>query len=89
MQLLEEFLVSCGEAVDRLGEEGPEDRPAQITEKYMLLVDHGNLCEDCNEAEGPQSEGADERPKEDKLAPVEETFANYRAGFQAGQNLKL
>jgi hypothetical protein len=88
MQLVEEFLVSCGEAVDRFGEEGPEDRLAQITEKYTLMVDHGNLCDDCNEAERPQSDGENERPEEDKLAAVDETSADYKAGFEAGQNLE-
>lgn len=48
MQLVEAFLVNCGEAVDRFGDEGPEDRLAQITESYMVLVDHGNLCDNCN-----------------------------------------
>jgi hypothetical protein len=33
MQLVEAFLVSCGQAVDRFGEEGPEDRLAQISGK--------------------------------------------------------
>jgi hypothetical protein len=88
MQLVEAFLVSCGEAVDRFGEEGPEDRLAQITASYMALVDHGNLCDDCNEAEVSEPIEANERPEEDKLSPVDETSSDYKAGFQAGLNLE-
>ena len=88
MQLVEAFLVSCGEAVDRFGEEGPEDRLAQITESYMVMVDHGNLCDDCKEAEVPPSDGANDRPEEDKLPPVDEKSTGYKAGFQAGQSLE-
>jgi hypothetical protein len=88
MHLVEAFLVSCGEAVDRFGEEGPEDRLAQITASYMLMVDHGNLCDDCNEEEVPQSDGAIDGPEEDNLPPVDETSADYKAGFKAGQNLE-
>jgi hypothetical protein len=47
MQMVEGFLVTCGEAIDRFREEGPEDRLAQTTESYMTMVDHGNLCDDC------------------------------------------
>ena len=88
MQLVEAFLVSYGEAIDRFGEEGPEDRLAQITASYMAIVDHGNICDDCNEAEVPESVEVNERPEEDKLPPVDETSADYKAGFQAGQNLE-
>jgi hypothetical protein len=88
MQLVEAFLVSCGEAIDRFGEEGPEDRLAQITESYMRMVDHGNLCDDCNEAEVLEYVEANERPEKDELPPVDEKSADYIAGFQAGQNLK-
>lgn len=88
MRLVEEFLVSCGEVVDRFGEEGPEDRLAQITEKYTLMVDHGNLCDDCKEAEGMGPDGVDERPEQDELSPVDENSADYKAGFEAGQHLE-
>jgi len=88
IQLVEAFLVSCGEAIDRFGEEGPEDRLAQITASCMAIVDHGNICDDCNEAEVPESVEVNERPEEDKLPPVDETSADYKAGFQAGQNLE-
>ena len=87
MQLVEAFLVSCGQAVDRFGEEGPEDRLAEITESYMVMVDHGNLCDDCNEAV-PQSDGANDRPEEDNLPPVDKKSTDYKAGFQAGKHLE-
>lgn len=69
MQLVEAFLVSCGEAVDRFGEKGPGDRVAQITESYMMMVDHGNLCDDCKEADGPRSKEADDDQKRTSLLP--------------------
>ena len=83
-KLVEAFLVTCGEAIDRFGEEGPEDRLAQITASYMALVNHGNKC---NEAEVTEPD-VNERPEEDRLPPVDETSADYKAGFQAGQNLE-
>lgn len=49
MQLAETFLVSCGEALDRFGEEEPEDRLAQINATYMAMVEHGDLCDKCKE----------------------------------------
>jgi hypothetical protein len=51
MRLVEAFLVSSGEAIDRFGEEGPEDRLEQITTSYLTMVDHGNICDDCNESD--------------------------------------
>ncbi|MDW5266960.1 MULTISPECIES: hypothetical protein [Acidobacteriaceae] len=88
MQLVQAFLLSCGEAVDRFGEEGPEDRLAQITASYMALVDHGNICDDCNEAEVPAPVEATERAEEDKLQPVDESSDDYKQGFRAGENLE-
>ena len=70
------------------GEEGPEDRLTQIAASYMAMADHGNICDDCNEAEVPESVGVNEQPEEDELPPVNETSADYKEGSQAGQNLE-
>jgi hypothetical protein len=53
----------------------------------MVMVDHGNLCDDCNEAV-PRSDEAKDRPEEDILPPVDEKSTDYKAGFQAGQSLE-
>ena len=88
MRTVEAFLVTCSEAIDRFGEEGPEDRLAQMTESYMTMVDHGNLCDDCKEAEVPKSGGANDRPEDDKLSPVDKKSTDYKAGFQADKHLE-
>ena len=49
MRLAESFLLNCGEAVDRLGEEEPDDCLAQIRATYMAFVEHGDGCDKCNE----------------------------------------
>jgi hypothetical protein len=54
MHLAEAFLLSCGEALDRFGEEEPEGRIAEITASYMAMVDHGDMCDDCKEADMPK-----------------------------------
>jgi hypothetical protein len=70
------------------GEEGLEDRLAQITASYMAPVDHGNICDDCNEAKVPEPVASTERAKGDKLPPVDETSHDYKQGFRADENLE-
>jgi hypothetical protein len=88
MRLAEVFLVSCGEAIRRFGEEDPDNRITEITTSYMAMVDHGNVCDDCNEADVPEQMEVNERPEEDDLPPVDKTSADYKEGFQAGIELK-
>jgi hypothetical protein len=49
MMQAQAFLISCGEAVNRLGTEEPKDRITDLTACYMALVEHGEGCENCNE----------------------------------------
>jgi hypothetical protein len=49
MKFIEEFLTTCGEAVDRCGEEEPADRITQIEAAYMEMVEHADACADCKE----------------------------------------
>ena len=44
----EVILESCGEGVNRLGIEEPADRIANITARYMALVEHGGDCDKCS-----------------------------------------
>ena len=52
------------------------------------LDDHGNLCDDCKEADVQQSNGSNERPDADKLPSVDEKSPDSKAGFKAGQDLE-
>ena len=47
MQLAQDFLLSCAEAVNRFGEEEPADRVTEITASYTAMVEHGDLCDNC------------------------------------------
>jgi hypothetical protein len=49
MMLAQAYLISCGEAVNRLGTEEPSDRISDIQACYMALVEHGEGCDSCNE----------------------------------------
>jgi hypothetical protein len=49
MMLAQDYLISCGEGVNRLGIEEPLDRMNDIQTCYMALVEHGVGCVDCNE----------------------------------------
>jgi hypothetical protein len=49
MKFIEGFLTTCGEAVDRFGEEEPADRLTQIEAAYMEMVEHADTCADCKE----------------------------------------
>jgi hypothetical protein len=51
MKLAQAFLVSSGEAVDRLGVEEPADRITELTAAYMALVEHGVECDKCSETD--------------------------------------
>jgi hypothetical protein len=50
MELAKAFLETCGEGVDRLGEE-PADRITQITASYTAMVEPGSSRDDGNEVE--------------------------------------
>lgn len=50
MKYIEDFLVSCGEAVDRLGREEPADRVTEVEAAYMAMIEHADVCDDCKEA---------------------------------------
>jgi len=49
MMLAQTYLISCGEAVNRLGTEEPSDRLNDIQACHMALVEHGASCDSCNE----------------------------------------
>jgi hypothetical protein len=50
MKYIEDLLVSCGEAVDRLGREEPADRLTEVEAAYMAMIEHVDVCDDCKEA---------------------------------------
>jgi hypothetical protein len=50
LELAHVFMESCGEGINRLGIENPAERIADITTCYMALVEHGEACDQCNEA---------------------------------------
>jgi hypothetical protein len=49
MALAKTFLIACGQGVNRLGTEEPDDRLLDITACYMDLVEHAGDCDDCKE----------------------------------------
>jgi hypothetical protein len=49
MMLAQAFIISCGEAVNKVGTEEPLDRMNDIQACYMALVEHGESCDNCNE----------------------------------------
>lgn len=49
MKFIEAFLTTCGEAVDRFGEEEPADRITQVEAAYTEMVEHADACAGCRE----------------------------------------
>ena len=87
MQLAEAFLLNCAEAINRFGEEEPADRITEITASYTAMVEHGDLCDDCKEANLSEQVNTNELAESDDLPSVDETSPDYKAGFQAGTDL--
>jgi hypothetical protein len=94
MKLAQAFLISAGQAIDRLGVEAPEDRLTELTAAYMTLAEHRFDCDDCKETESPSDRSRkapdlgtmpDRDDIPDDAHEKEEAFiADREIGFHAG-----
>ncbi|MBB5061194.1 hypothetical protein HDF16_005930 [Granulicella aggregans] len=94
MKLAQAFLISAGQAVERLGVEAPEDRLTELTAAYTALTDHSFDCDNCNETESPSDRSRkapdfgtmpdrDDIPG-DAHEKEQEFIADREVGFHAG-----